>query len=194
MTGVRRVRSVIKTIHLWIGLSLGVLLALVTLAGATLLWEDPIVAATHPELVDRPLPPTAQQATALGHLLALPQGQGLRGVALPSDDMPVFEATARGGDKLYFDAGTGQYLQTRRTSSDFMLLVMAWHTKLLSGEIGETILGIVALAGLGVAPAGLRRHVESVLPFAPQLAEQPFAVPVPVHVRCVEEINAGVDG
>lgn len=154
MTGPRRARSLLKTIHLWIGLSLGVVLALVTLAGATLLWEDPIVEATHHELVDRPLPPPAQQAVALGQLLALPQGQGLRGISLPSDDMPVFEATARGGDKLYFDAGTGQYLETRHASSDFMLLVMAWHTKLLSGEVGETILGIVAIAGLVMLISG----------------------------------------
>jgi uncharacterized iron-regulated membrane protein len=35
-----------------------------------------------------------------------------------------------------------------------MLLVMAWHTKLLSGEVGETILGIVAIAGLVMLISG----------------------------------------
>ncbi|HEY4146361.1 PepSY-associated TM helix domain-containing protein [Pinirhizobacter sp.] len=154
MTGSRRIRTILKTIHLWIGLSLGIVLSLVTLAGATLMWEDPIVAASHHELIDRPLPPPAQQATALSHLFSLPEGKGLRGVTLPSDDMPVFEATARGGDKLYFDAGTGEYLETRYASSDFMLLVMGWHTKLLSGEIGETILGVVAIAGLVMLISG----------------------------------------
>ncbi|UPG90048.1 PepSY domain-containing protein [Luteibacter aegosomaticola] len=151
----RRFRSTLKTLHLWLGLSLGLLLALVTLSGSVLLWEDPLVAAGHPELTSRPLPDLATQGRSLAIVLASKEAKGLRGVSLPDDDMPVWEAQARGGDRFYFDATTGEPLLTRHKLSDGLLLLMDWHTHLLSGEIGETVLGVVACTGLFMLFSGV---------------------------------------
>ena len=79
----RRFRHTLKVLHLWLGLSLGVLLALVTLSGSVLLFEEPLFAAAHPELASRPLPDLATQGRSLQAILASPDGKGLRGLSFP---------------------------------------------------------------------------------------------------------------
>lgn len=144
----RRFRQTLKTLHLWLGLSLGVLLALVTLSGSVLLWEQPLFAAGHPELTHRPLPDLATQGRSLATILASKEAKGLRGLSVPDAALPVWEAQVRGGDRLYFDATSGDPLLARHKSGDGLLLLLDWHTHLLTGEVGETILGVVAITGL----------------------------------------------
>jgi len=151
----RRFRSTLKTLHLWFGLSLGVLLSLVTLSGSVLLFEDPLFEATHPALVSRPLPDLAAEGRGLQALLASPDGKGLRGLSLPQEDLPVWEAQGKGGNRGYFDASTGQLLLRRSTSGDVLSLLMDWHTHLLTGETGETVLGVVAIGGLFMLFSGV---------------------------------------
>ncbi|WP_213949938.1 PepSY-associated TM helix domain-containing protein [Luteibacter sp. dw_328] len=155
MPHARRFRSTLKTMHLWLGLSLGLVLALVTLSGSILLWEDPLFAAGHPQLTSRPLPDLATQGRSLATLLASPDGKGLRGLSLPDDELPVWEAQSRAGGRSYFDATTGELLLRREKTGDVMLLLMDWHTHLLSGEVGETILGVVACTGLFMLFSGV---------------------------------------
>lgn len=151
----RRFRNTLKTLHLWLGLSLGVLLALVTLSGSVLLWEQPLFAAGHPELTGRALPDLATQGRSLGTILASKEAKGLRGLSVPDAGLPVWEAQARGGDRLYFDAATGEHLLTRHKSGDGLLTLLDWHTHLLTGEVGETALGVVAITGLFMLFSGV---------------------------------------
>ncbi|KJV35177.1 PepSY-associated TM helix domain-containing protein [Luteibacter yeojuensis] len=151
----RRFRTTLKTLHLWLGLSLGLLLALVTLSGSVLLWEQPLLVAGHPELAARPLPDLATQARSLEVVLASKEAKGLRGLSLPDAGLPVWEAQARGGDRYYFDATTGALLLTRHKSGDGLLTLLDWHTHLLTGEVGETVLGVVAFAGLFMLFSGV---------------------------------------
>ncbi|MDQ0009385.1 putative iron-regulated membrane protein [Luteibacter jiangsuensis] len=144
----RRFRSALKTLHLWLGLSLGLLLALVTLSGSVLLFEQPLFAAGHPELASRSLPDLATQGRSLQAILSSPEGKGLRGLSLPDAELPVWEAQERGGNRSYFDASTGELLLRRSKSGDGLLLLLDWHTHLLTGEVGETVLGVVACTGL----------------------------------------------
>jgi len=151
----RRVRTALKTLHLWLGLSLGLLLALVALTGSVLLWEAPLFRAAHPELADRPLPDLAAQGRALQAILASAEGAKARGFSLPDADLPVWEALERGGDRNYFDAQTGRLLVHRNKSGDVLLTLLDWHTHLLSGAVGETVLGVVACAGLFMLLSGV---------------------------------------
>ncbi|NID16687.1 PepSY-associated TM helix domain-containing protein [Luteibacter yeojuensis] len=144
----RRLRHALKALHLWLGLSLGLVLALVALTGSVLLWEQPLLRAGHPELAARPLPDLATQGRSLQRILASPEGRKARGFALPDAELPVWQASERGGGRRYFDAGTGELLLHRTTSSDGLLMLLDWHTHLLSGQVGETVLGAVACTGL----------------------------------------------
>jgi len=151
----RRFRHTLKTLHLWLGLSLGVVLALVTLSGSVLLFEQPLFAAGHPELASRPLPNLATQGASLRQVLASPDAKALRGLSFPDAELPVWEGNARGGDRMYFDATTGESLLHRTKSGDGLLLLLDWHTHLLTGEVGETVLGVVAFAGLFMLFSGV---------------------------------------
>lgn len=150
----RRVRHALKTLHLWLGLSLGVLLSLVMLAGGVLLFEQPLLTMAHPELVDRTVPARAGQAHALGVILSTDEGKQLRSIALPTDELTAFEGTAKNGDRYYFDAVDGQKLLVRHANRDPLLILLEWHTHLLSGGIGETVLGVVAFTGLFMLLSG----------------------------------------
>ena len=66
----------------------------------------------------------------------------------PMRDLPVWEGQERGGNRSYFDATTGELLLQRKKTGDGLLLLLDWHTHLLSGETGETVLGVVACTGL----------------------------------------------
>lgn len=151
----RRFRSALKTLHLWLGLTLGLLLALVTLSGSVLVFEDPLFEGAHHDLVARPLPDLATQGRALDALLHSPEGKGLRTVAAPSAELPVWDGQARNGDHYYFDATTGAPLLHRPQSGDVLLMLKEWHTKLLTGDIGETVLGIVSITGLFMLFSGV---------------------------------------
>jgi uncharacterized iron-regulated membrane protein len=151
----RRFRAWLKTLHLWLGLTLGLLLSLVTLSGSVLLFEQPLFAAGHPELATRPLPDLATQGHALSAILASPAARGMRGVVLPDAELPVWEAQARGGNRTYYDAGTGELLLKRPQSGDGLLTLLDWHTHLLTGDVGETVLGVVACAGLFMLFSGV---------------------------------------
>lgn len=151
----RRVRHALKTLHLWLGLSLGLVLALVTLAGSVLLWEQPLLRAGHPELVARALPDLATQGRSLQLILASAEGRKARGFSVPDAELPVWEAMERGGDRSYFDASTGELLLHRTKTRDGLLTLLDWHTHLLSGPVGETVLGVVACTGLFMLFSGV---------------------------------------
>lgn len=151
----RRFRAALKTLHLWLGLTLGLLLALVTLSGSVLLFEDPLFEAAHPELTSRQLPDLATQGRALDSLLQSTEGKQLRTVAAPDAELPVWDGQARNGDHYYFDPTSGELLFHRVQAHDILLLLKEWHTKLLTGDIGETVLGIVSITGLFMLFSGV---------------------------------------
>lgn len=151
----RRFRAWLKTLHLWLGLTLGLLLSLVTLSGSVLLFEQPLFAAGHPELATRPLPDLTTQGHALSTILGSPAGKGIRGVVLPDAGLPVWEAQERGGNRAYYDAATGDLLLKRSQAGDGLLILLDWHTHLLTGEVGETVLGVVACTGLFMLFSGV---------------------------------------
>jgi len=68
--------------HLWLGLSLGVVLALVTLTGCVLSFEEPLLGAMHPEVTGRTIPDNAALGHTLEHILATPEGGKLRGIGV----------------------------------------------------------------------------------------------------------------
>lgn len=151
----RPFRHALKTLHLWLGLSLGVLLSLVTLAGGVLLFERPLLAAAHPELTARAVPDQASLGQSLDRILSTAEGRQLRSIALPGDGLTAFEGVAKNGDRHYFDPVDGHPLLVRAASRDVLLILLDWHTHLLSGNTGETVLGIVAFAGLFMLFSGL---------------------------------------
>ena len=54
-----RFRPVLKWLHLWLGLSVGLVFAVVSLTGTVLAFQSELLLAAHPELERERLPPLA---------------------------------------------------------------------------------------------------------------------------------------
>jgi len=143
----------IDPIHRWTGAIIGVLLAAMGISGTLLIHEDAWLRATVPHASDtRAADPTAY-GPALEKLMADPTQPA--NVIFPSDSLGVFT--------LSFGEGAGAYADASGA------IVSRWHSKwerpevwlfdlhhhMLMGDTGTTIVGILALTGLGFVVTGL---------------------------------------
>jgi uncharacterized iron-regulated membrane protein len=148
----RRMRATLSWLHLWAGLTVGTAFALVALAGTVLVFQNELLRLQHPTLTQHA--PVAD-GRVLGALIQRWSPQGLNSLNLPSDALPVWEGYFKGGRRAYFAPEDGALLLTRSQDDDAVLWLRAWHTKLLGGETGENVLGIVGSIALCMLLSGL---------------------------------------
>lgn len=150
-----RFRSVLKWLHLWLGLSAGLVFAVVSLTGTLLAFQSELLLAAHPELQRERLPPLALQGHALARVVAEAEDRGIRSIDLPSSRLPAWQAFADKGERHYFDAANGEPLLVRSPGNDAVLWLRDLHTHLLSGEAGEQVLGASGIVALFMLLSGL---------------------------------------
>ncbi len=150
-----RVRGALKWLHLWLGLIVGTVFALVALSGTVLTFQREILLAQHPEWSRQPLPDTGTQARAFARLLAEWQPRGLRSADIPSRRLPVWQAYFPDGERRYFDPASGELLLIRNADNDPVLWLRELHTHLLYGETGEDLLGACGLIAVFLLLSGL---------------------------------------
>jgi len=148
-------------VHLWLGLTLGVVGALIGLSGSVLVYDHEI---------DEVLNPQRYAITAAHHALAFDDyaqraakalGEDARptGIRLPNqDDAPVI-VFARAGNgpfqRAYLDPGTGRVLDTA-TGQDWLGVLHSFHESLMLREYnGREIVGVVGVAMLVSSLSGL---------------------------------------
>ena len=190
-----RFRPVLKWLHLWLGLSVGLVFAIVSLTGTVLAFQSELLLAAHPELDRERLPPLALQGHALARIVAGAEDSGIRSVDLPSPRLPAWQAFAAQGERHYFDPANGELLLVRNTGNDAVMWLRDLHTHLLAGEAGEQVLVQVLLAegpveafdvGVLVGLAGLDvldGHAVELGPLHEGLAQELRAVVGPQHLR-----------
>ena len=159
----RRSKRLLAKVHLWLGLTIGLLWAMQGLTGATLVFHRELDRWAHPEWRGGDAPPlplerlisiarqqTGRTVTAIG---ILDRGRDLR-TATYSDAV----GTQR---MLILDAATGAPVGERLpqpqrpesgSSSRFVYMI---HQKLASGETGETIIGLSGSLLLSSAMVGM---------------------------------------
>lgn len=153
--GAAGLRPWLRTLHLWLGLSLGAVYVLVALSGSVLALQGPLVRALHPQLAPHAPPSPAQQAAVLGRIAAEWSSRGLRSADLPDEDLPVWQLYFDGGVRRYLDPASGDLLLTRAPGNDLLLALREWHTRLLAGLDGERWLGALGWASRGLLLSGL---------------------------------------
>lgn len=146
----------LRKLHLWLGLGLGVILALQALTGLALVFHDRIILA---RLADTATltPPDSEAALAadLAMIERLAGPQDWRRVLLPSDSLPLYKVTLAGGYTALLAPGASQWAdhwQGNRRPEAFLLDL---HYRLLLGEPGKTAAGVIGLTGLFMAITGL---------------------------------------
>ncbi|QJU59157.1 PepSY domain-containing protein [Sphingomonas sp. AP4-R1] len=131
--------------HRWLGGLIGLLLAAIGLSGAVLLHKDAWTAVSHKG--DAVVRDADRVAAMVARTMADPVGR---------PRMITFAAPGFGVDRLAYEKGAGAYADQdggilsrwdNQWSRPEMWLV-DFHEHLLSGESGETIVGVAGLAGL----------------------------------------------
>ena len=159
--GASRWRRAWVQVHLWLGLTLGVIGTLIGLSGSVLVYDHEI---------DEALNPQRYSITAIHYALPFDEyarraakalGEGVRpaGIRLPDfDDGPiiVFARAVNGPfQRAYLDPGTGRVLDTA-TGQDWLGFLHAFHESLtLRDYNGREMVGVVGVAMLISSLSGL---------------------------------------
>ncbi|MDP1645836.1 MAG: PepSY-associated TM helix domain-containing protein [Thiobacillus sp.] len=143
-----KVRSVVFNLHLYTGLAVGLLLVLSGLTGSLLVFREEIEGLVYPELMktaprDERVPVQAV-LEAVGR--AYPQDRPFS-IRLPRTPQQTYLVRMNGAHDLlvYADPYSGKILGALRQEDTFTGWISLLHTQLLSGERGETLLGIGAM-------------------------------------------------
>ncbi|HEY0662118.1 MAG TPA: PepSY-associated TM helix domain-containing protein [Lysobacter sp.] len=148
----RRFRAALSWLHLWVGLTVGTVFALIGLSGSVLAFHTDLLRWQHPQLA-------AQAPVARGEILAQVLEQwtprGLTAIDLPRANLPVWQAYFGDGSRRYFAPDDGKLLLARSEHDDWLLWLHELHTALLGGDTGHELVGIVGWIALGLLLAGL---------------------------------------
>jgi uncharacterized iron-regulated membrane protein len=156
------IRSWWLKLHLWVGLSISLVLLVVTISGALLVWEDDIDRALHSDLAyvtpgDHVLPAGELVARAKA---AYPAAQ-LGSISFPETPQQSLQISARAKPEpmsIYVNQYTGEVLGARATSereAGLARRIHLLHTRLFAGQIGEWAVGAVTALTLFMAITGI---------------------------------------
>lgn len=148
----RRLRAALSWLHLWLGLSVGAVFAVVGLSGTVLAFHTDLLTWQHPQLAAHA--PVADGAV-LERVLAQWTPQGLTAIDLPRAALPVWQAYFGDGSRRYFAPEDGTLLLARSEHDDVLLWLHELHTALLGGEAGHQVLGVIGWICLGLLLTGL---------------------------------------
>ncbi|ALN90054.1 PepSY-associated TM helix domain-containing protein [Lysobacter gummosus] len=148
-------RSALKWLHLWLGLSAGTVFAIVALAGTVLAFQRELALWAYPQLQRSAATTPEQRSRALARIVGHWQTQGMSSLDLPSPQFPVWQGYFPDNERRYFDPASGELLLTRNTDNDLVLWLRDLHIHLLSGKTGEAVLGVVGIIALFMLLSGL---------------------------------------
>ncbi|PJK09302.1 peptidase [Lysobacteraceae bacterium NML120232] len=145
-------RRWLSRLHLWAGLSVGLIFALLGISGAVLVFHNPLLRWQYPQLAEHA--PVAH-AQVLHHISQSPHANDLSSLDLPRPALPVWQGHYRDGSRGYFAPDDGRLLLIRRPGKDWLMFLHDFHVKLLAGKPGREVLGILAWPCLLLLLTGL---------------------------------------
>jgi uncharacterized iron-regulated membrane protein len=158
--------GIVDLLHRWTGALIGLLLAVLGLSGALLLWKRWWVAGASGG-------GPADPAAVLEAAAALKPGY----VLLGSDDFGLTRIGRPDGSGAYLDAGGAIVAQWASPLERPELWLFELHHKLLAGETGETVTGILGLAAIAFVVTGLILWWRTRATFAPRLLPKRLSRP-----------------
>lgn len=151
-------RKLIFKVHLWVGLSIGLLLVVAGLTGSVLVFDDEIDAALNPALLR--VAPAAEQVSlesVVASVTAAYPEHPISYIRMPRSPGETYEVTTVGAEPLeiFVDPYRGTLLGARGITEGFINTLFDLHVHLLSGETGERVMGVVGLLTLLLVLTGL---------------------------------------
>lgn len=151
-------RKLFLQIHLWLGLSAGLLLALAGVTGSILVFDEEIDALLNPAL--RVANPAAERVSfdqAITNVEAAYPELPVSYVRMPRGPDETYEITTAGTEpvQIFVDPYSGAVLGLRGAEEGFTNKLWHLHVYLLSGENGERVMGFVGLLTLLIVLTGV---------------------------------------
>jgi uncharacterized iron-regulated membrane protein len=158
-------RSLLVKLHLWLGFSLGALLALIGLSGSAMIFRFELERLCFPALMHTPRSAqgTVDFDACMSAARAVDIAKTVRAVRLPlrADDtlewltIPSGETTKVNATYVYTDPFTCSVLGTRGPKKDVMSFLVGFHHALFLAKTGAIIQVIVAIATVTLIVTGL---------------------------------------
>ena len=155
------IRKLLFTIHLWVGVSLCILLIPLCLSGLVLMWPDAIDRLTNPP----PQVSAGPMALPLAGYIdsaraALPDGariQSLRAPQAPGEAVTVAAGVGpgRGGLTVWLDPASGKALKVGSPQSALWQISHNFHETLMVGQAGRPLVGVLGGVMLYLSLSGL---------------------------------------
>lgn len=151
-------RKMFLKIHLYLGLTAGLLFALTGLTGSLLVFGEEIDASLNPRLL-RVEPKNARVSISVveENVRAVFPGDKIYRIKMPLEPADVYEfwMNANGDLRVYVNPYSGEITGSRVFSRTFRGFLFNLHTQLLSGETGKSIVGAAAFLFLVIGISGI---------------------------------------
>ena len=151
-------RKFFLKVHLYLGLTVGLLFALMGLAGSLLVFSEEIDRAANPQLLVAEASGQRAEFRDVEQTVrrAFPDDTIYR-IRLPHSPTDVYEfwMNANGDKRVHVDPYSGAVLGTRDFPETWRGRLFLFHTQLLSGETGKTIVGTAAFLYLAIGITGI---------------------------------------
>lgn len=151
-------RRLLFQVHLYAGLTVGLVLAVLGLSGAVLVFGDELDRLLHPEL--RQVAPGAAPVSISRVLEAVArsqEGRLPRHLRLPEPRELALEAwmDSHGSLKVYVDPYSGSVLGARAPGQSLVGSLRSLHVSLFAGQVGEAVVGASGLTLIALCLSGL---------------------------------------
>jgi len=156
-------RSLLVTLHLCLGLSLGALLVLIGISGSVMVFRYELERTFFPALTHSTGSGSGDLDTCLAAAQAVNPQKSVRSLRLPVNadgtlewlTIPVGQTTKDRATTVYTDPHTCAVLGTRGPRKDAMSFLVNFHHGLLVGKKGAYLQTAVAIAAIFLAISGL---------------------------------------
>lgn len=148
------IRSLIRWLHLWVGLTLSLLLFVFAVTGAALVYKEAYWRLVYPQLRGPSPALTAEDHAAAVAKARQTFGEELRSVKLPEPGVNAYHLYLANGE-AFLATDDFTVIDRWQPTQRAMALLFDLHAHLMAGEKGERVGGIVALFGVMLAVSGL---------------------------------------
>jgi uncharacterized iron-regulated membrane protein len=135
--------SVVRKIHLWVGITCGLLASISGITGAMYVWQPELIGALNPELlkvknIDR-LDDAVFVETA--SFLTKTHSDSISKMFLPYREQQTISIQFTNGETKYYNPENGQFLGDKSASIVFFEDLLKFHRTLLIPKIGKYVTG-----------------------------------------------------
>ncbi|MGH7504537.1 MAG: PepSY-associated TM helix domain-containing protein, partial [Longimicrobiales bacterium] len=150
----RAARRLIRWTHVYVGLTLSLLLFVLAVTGSALVYKEAYWRLVYPELrVAAPALEPADHAAAIAAAQRAFEGT-LRSVKMPEPGVAAYHLYLDDGEAFLSVAGH-RVIDSWRPEERVMSFLFDLHAHLMAGDAGEKVGGVVALLGVLLALTGL---------------------------------------